>query len=276
MSVNKFKIVKTSTDKYIDIPVEIKWDFYGRDDSVDEIQEDIIKKVIGKPKDFELARFENKQYPGESYETSVNYNFYFYNGIPANINIANTNSWELSYNSEGFSDKDIYYTTKPFQKSFFKLDFYDTRDGKTQKNYFTVILFANQSLDELKSISVYLPDVNVSVPKYKLDFVGSQKEGYFFYWLKSREFLNIDTFYMSAKFFNGSTGAFVKMINRSQLSPELSGDKFGFNGEIYFYYKVKLDYSDYTYQIFDYVTGSDLRVGNEGNPINWYEYVNPK
>jgi hypothetical protein len=276
MSVNKFKIVKTSTDKYINIPVEIKWDFYGRDDSIDEIQEGIIEKVVGKPKDFELARFENKQYPGDSYETSVNYNFYFYNGIPANINVANSNSWELTYNSEGFSDKDIYYTTKPFQKSFFKLDFYDTKDGKTQKNYFTVILFANQSSDVLKSISVYLPDVNISIPKFKLDFVGTQKEGYFFYWLKSREFLNIDTFYMSAKFFNGSTGNFVKMINRSQLSPELSGDKFGFNGEKYFYYKVKLDYSDYTYQIFDYVTGSDLRVGNESNPINWYEYVNPK
>lgn len=276
MSVNKFKIVKTSTDKYIDIPVEIKWDFYGRDDSIDEIQEDIIEKVIGKPKDFELARFENKQYPGNSYETSVNYNFYFYNGIPANINTANSNSWELSYNSEGFSDKDIYYTIKPFQKSFFKLDFYDTNDGKTQKNYFTVILFANQSLDVLKSISVYLPDVNISIPKYKLDFVGFQKEGYFFYWLKSKEFLNIDTFYMSAKFFNGSTGSFIKMINRSQVSPELSGDKFGFNGEKYFYYKVKLDYSDYTYKIFDYVTGTDLRVGNTNNPINWYEYVNPK
>jgi hypothetical protein len=271
MSVNKFKIVKTSTDKYIDIPVEIKWDFYGRDDSIDEIQEDIIEKVIGKPKDFELARFENKQYPN-TYESSVNYNFYFYN---ANINLINQSIpsyWDISYNSEGFSDKDIYYTTKPFQKSFFKLDFYDTRDSKTQKNYFTVILFANQSLDELKEISVYLPDVNVSVPKYKLDFVGAQKEGYFLYWLKSREFLNIDTFYMSAKFFNGSNGNFVKMMNKSQGS---LSDKFGFNGEDYFYYKVKLDYSDYTYQIFDFSAGSDLRIGDSGNPINWYEYVNP-
>jgi len=270
MSVNKFKIVKTSTDKYIDIPVEIKWDFYGRDDSIDEIQEDIIEKVIGKPKDFELARFENKQYP-TTYETAVNYNFYFFSGSPTNI--ANSNSWGLSYNSEGFSNKDIYYTTKPFQKSFFKLDFYDTRDSKTQKNYFTVILYANQSSDELKSISVYLPDVNISVPKFKLDFVGSQKEGYFFYWLKSEEFLNIDTFYMSAKFFNGSAGYFIKMMNKSQGS---LSDKFGFKGEDYFYYKVKLDYSDYTYQIFDFSNGTDLRVGNEGNPINWYEYVNPK
>mgnify|MGYP000138223902 CR=1 FL=1 len=55
----------------------MNWDFLGRDDSIDEIQEDIIEKVIGKPKDFELTRFENKQYPGESYETAVNYNFYF-------------------------------------------------------------------------------------------------------------------------------------------------------------------------------------------------------
>jgi hypothetical protein len=274
MSVNKFKIVKTSTDKYIDIPVEIKWDFYGRDDSIDKIQEDIIEKVIGKPKDFELARFQNKKYPNNN-ETSVNYNFYFYSADLNFMNTAIPTYWEANYNSEGFSDKDIYYTTKPFQKSFFKLDFYDTKDGKTQKNYFTVILFANESLDELKSISTYLPDVNISVPRFKLDFVGQQKEGYFFYWLKSREFLNIDTFYMSAKFFNGSTGNFVKMINRNQGSNELSGDKYGFNGEKYFYYKVKLDYSDYTYQIFDYANGSDIRVGYESKPINWYEYVNP-
>ena len=274
MSVNKFKIVKTSTDKYIDIPVEIKWDFYGRDDSIDEIQEDIIEKVIGKPKDFELARFQNKKYPNND-ETSVNYNFYFYSADLNFMNTAIPTYWEANYNSEGFSDKDIYYTTKPFQKSFFKLDFYDTKDGKTQKNYFTVILYANQSLDELKSISTYLPDVNISVPRFKLDFVGQQKEGYFFYWLKSREFLNIDTFYMSAKFFNGSTGNFVKMINRNQGSNELSGNKYGFNGEKYFYYKVKLDYSDYTYQIFDYANGSDIRVGYESKPINWYEYVNP-
>jgi hypothetical protein len=80
---------------------------------------------------------------------------------------------------------------------------------------------------------------------------------------------------MSAKFFNGNTGNFIKMINRSQGSPELSGNKFGFDSEKYFYYKVKLDYSDYTYQIFDYTTGSDLRVGDGNNPINWYEYVNP-
>jgi len=274
MSVNKFKIVKTSTDKYIDIPVEIKWDFYGRDDSIDKIQEDIIEKVIGKPKDFELARFQNKKYPNNN-ETSVNYNFYFYSADLNFMNTAIPSYWEANYNSEGFSDKDIYYTTKPFQKSFFKLDFYDTKDGKTQKNYFTVILYANQSLDELKSISTYLPDVNISVPRFKLDFVGQQKEGYFFYWLKSREFLNIDTFYMSAKFFNGSTGNFVKMLNRNQGSNELSGNKYGFNGEKYFYYKVKLDYSDYTYQIFDYVNGSDIRVGYESKPINWYEYVNP-
>jgi hypothetical protein len=132
MSVNKFKIVKTSTDKYIDIPVEIKWDFYGRDDSIDKIQEDIIEKVIGKPKDFELARFQNKKYPNNN-ETSVNYNFYFYSADLNFMNTAIPAYWEANYNSEGFSDKDIYYTTKPFQKSFFKLDFYELKMVKLKK-----------------------------------------------------------------------------------------------------------------------------------------------
>jgi PAT family beta-lactamase induction signal transducer AmpG len=41
----------------------------------------------------------------------------------------------------GFSKTEIYYFEKPFTKSFFKLDFYDTMDGKSQTNYFTIIFF---------------------------------------------------------------------------------------------------------------------------------------
>ena len=48
------------------------------------------------------------------------------------------------------------------------------------------------------------------------------------------------------------------------------GNKFQFNSQ-YFYYKLKLDYDNKTYKIFDV---SNNRIG-QGNPITWYEYVNP-
>jgi hypothetical protein len=79
---------------------------------------------------------------------------------------------------------------------------------------------------------------------------------------------------MTAKFVDGKQGVFVKMMNRQQST--LTGvNKFNFNQELYYYYKVILDYSDYTYKIYDINTGTDLLVGDEQNPINWYEYLNP-
>jgi hypothetical protein len=271
MSVNKYKIIRASIDKQIDIPIEIKWDSFGQEQDLQKFQEDTVEKAIGVPKDFELARFQNKQYVN-SFDTTLNHNFYFFTG--ASVTSSITSDWSLTYNSQGFTNQEIYYTTKPFLKSFFKIDFYDTNQKKTQKNYFTIILPANQSQDELKLISTFLPQVNISIPKYKLDYV-KQKEGYFIYWLKSKEFYNLDTFYVSAKFFNGSTGQFVRMINTNQADPKITFSKFNFKDEIYFYYKIKLDYSDFTYQFFDYKTGTDIRVGSESNPINWYEYINP-
>jgi peptidyl-tRNA hydrolase len=80
MSVNKIKVVRSLTDKQLDIPIELKWDFYGQEDSIDKWQEETVEKIIGKPKDFELSRFQNKVY-SNGYETQVIYNFNFYSII---------------------------------------------------------------------------------------------------------------------------------------------------------------------------------------------------
>jgi hypothetical protein len=273
MNVSKYKILRSSLDKQIDIPIEIKWDIYGQEDELEKFQEDVVEQAIGKPKDFELARFQNKIY-NNSFDTSVNYQFYFYTGLTNEINNSVQSDWGITYLSQGFTNEEIYYTTKPFLKSFFKLDFYDTTSTNTQRIFFSIILPANQSKDAQFSISPYLPLVNVSIPIYNLDYVN-QKEGYFLYWLKSREFFNIDTFYMRAKFFNGSTGQFITLMNRSQASPQLVSTKYSFDSSKYLYYKVVMDYNDYTYQIFDTVGPTQVRVGSLTNPIKFYEYINP-
>jgi hypothetical protein len=111
--------------------------------------------------------------------------------------------------------------------------------------------------------------VTIRKPKYVLDYIGD-KEGFFLYWLKGRGFLNINTFYMTAKFFDGSTGQFIKMMNTQQ---NLLPNMYDFPPESYFYYKVDLDYLTQTYQVFNYPTGN--RAGTVSNPIKWYEYTNP-
>jgi hypothetical protein len=122
-------------------------------------------------------------------------------------------------------------------------------------------------MTEPASVSPLLPIVQIRKPSFFLDFVGD-KEGFFIYWLKNLDYLNITTFYMTAKFFDGRLGVFVKMMNEPQSSLP---NKFLFDGTRYFYYKVELDYVTKTYQVFDYL---DNRIGN-GNPINWFEYINP-
>ena len=111
--------------------------------------------------------------------------------------------------------------------------------------------------------------VTIKKPKFTLDYIGD-KEGFFIYWLKKRDFLNINTFYMTAKFFDANTGKFIKMMKTKQS--DLGGGT-SFPPDEYFYYKVDLDYVTQTFKVYDYPTGN--RVGGLTNPIKWYEYVNP-
>jgi hypothetical protein len=143
-------------------------------------------------------------------------------------------------------------------------------DGKSQTNYFTIIIPVQQGFTELANLSPYIPDVLIKKPSYKLDFVGD-KEGFFIYWLKNIKFYNITTFYMSAKFFDGRLGVYVRMTNTPQSN---IGNKFTFNPNDYFYYKVNLDYTNKTYEVYS-TSNLTQRVGIDGFPILWYEYVNP-
>ena len=72
---NKYKFILPTTDKYINLPIELKWDFYGRDDSIEIFQEEVVEDIIGVPDDFEILRFAHDTYRfGNSFEdTKINY-----------------------------------------------------------------------------------------------------------------------------------------------------------------------------------------------------------
>jgi hypothetical protein len=271
MIANKFRILKPTENQTINIPIEIKWDFFGRDDSIDIYEESVLEELIASPGGFEIARFAPDVY-GEFGQTALNYQFFFYNDNSSNVTASTANDWVNSYitnNStpSGFSPTQVYYFEKPFTKSFFKLDLYDTNDSKTQTNYITFIIPVQQGSTETISLSPYKPPIKINKPNFTLDYVGD-KEGFFIYWLRDTKFLNLNKFYMTAKFFDGRLGVFVKMMNEPQSSLP---NKFIFDDQRYFYYKVELDYNTRTYKIFNYL---NTRIG-DGTPINWYEYVNP-
>jgi hypothetical protein len=268
----KFTLPK-GDDKYINIPIEIKWDFLGQDDAIDEYQDNVVEEIVGFPGDFEVTRFAHASYSGDT-KTDIKYDFHFFSvngGVPTNpstqVLTSSPSNWITSYIPEGFTTIEIYYYVKPFTKSFFKLDFYDSKDAITQTNYFTVILPVQQGFTVTGLTSAYKTPVNIKTPSFQLDYVGD-KEGFFLYWLRNTKFLNISKFYMTAKFFDARLGFFIKMTNTPQSNIV---SKFKFNPENYFYYEVRLNYNEKTYQVFD---NSNTRVGTTSS-IKWYEYINP-
>lgn len=123
MNVNKIKILSKESDKEIIFPLDMNTDIYDRGDTITIEQDRIVDEVIGKPDDYELQRFSLA--PNPNGDTELNYEFYF-NG-------------NLSY-LDRFLDGEVRFFSKNFEKSFFKLDLYDTIESNKQKIYLTIIL----------------------------------------------------------------------------------------------------------------------------------------
>lgn len=259
MDANKIRVLFDNQSKDIVLPLEQVWDFAGQQQAIEQYEVDVVEKVLNKNEDYEVTRFDHAVY--DTTKTSLNYEFYFNQGN------STTSSWISSYLAK-FTTNQIYYFEKPFTKSFWKLDFYDSPTTRTQKAYITTILPVQQGLLQSAVLNNTTP-VIIKKPTYSLDYIGD-KEGFFLYWLKKRNFLNINTFYMTAKFFNGDTGVFTKMMRVKQSDLGIPTE---FPPEEYFYYKVDLDYVLQTFQVNEYPNGN--RAGTISNPIKWYEYVNP-
>lgn len=276
MNNNYYRYAKSANDKFINIPVNIKFDNVGREEGINEFEIDVVGDIINGIDDFETTKYANAPYPTNQSLTSINYQFNFFNSFVP-VLTAVSSDWYVDYTYQGFTSSELYYFANSFKKSFFKLDFYDSNKSENQRAYFSVILPTQQGTKIPASIGPTV--VDVKQPNFILDYVGADKEGFFIYWLKERDYININDFYVSVKFFNGKTGQFIRFMNEPQST--LSGtDKFSFDKSLYFYYKVVLDVNNYEYEIFKQQPQSNgtinyLRVGDSTTPIKWYEYVNP-
>jgi hypothetical protein len=273
--VNNYRFRLEQQDKGIEIPITVSWDVNGINESIDLYEDEVIRQVINPIDNFETTRYSHNPW-NESItnktQTSTNYEFYFYSGT-TNADIVNetTNvNWVTDYRANNISTIDILFQKDVFKKSFFKLDFYDTKNTSNQQIYLTIIIPTRQGKTMIVPYGV--SNVEIKKPVYELDFLGD-KEGYFIYWLKDTQFVNLSTLYMSAKFYDANIGQFKRMMTEPQ---GLMGNKFNFNNEDYFYYTLNLNYDNYTYEVYlTNPTVTDKRVGTKDNPIKWYEYVNP-
>ncbi len=79
-------------------------------------------------------------------KTSTHYDFYFYSATTdSSITATTTNtSWVSDYRANGFTSRQVYYNDSTFSKSYFKLDFYDSKKSTTQQNLLTIIIPTQQ------------------------------------------------------------------------------------------------------------------------------------
>ena len=272
--MNNYRLIISPNNQQINIPIQLDFDNLGKEQGFVEYEDYAINQVINPVQDFEVTRFPHSFWDGSTVNTSINYLFYFYNSNISVTATTNCDLWANSYLAQGFTSDEVYYYANSFKNSFFKLDFYDTKSSESQKNYFTIVIPTQEGLTEVSQIGTInkLTTVNIKKPQYILDYIGD-KEGFFIYWLKNTDYLDLSEFYMSAKFFNAKEGEFIRLTNECQGT---FTDKFNFNKDYKFYYKCSLDYENYEYKIYrEDPLGNLTRVGTTTNPITWYEYVNP-
>ena len=279
--MNNYRASISIKDQYVDIPIQINFDMEGREDLIKKYENDVISDIITPTKDFEISKFAHAEWNEiqnnvNQLKTSISYEFYFFDYLSNPIN-ATTINWKTDYQNTSFTDTEIYYFSNSFKNSFFKLDFYDTNVSESQTNYLSVILPVQQGLKEPGTIGPQfnLRNVMVKMPKIVLDYTGADKEGFYIYWLKNKEYLDLSEFYVSAKFFNAKKGQFVRMTNNPQYNL-IGPNRFNVDKTENFYYKYVLNYDryDYTVYAFNNTIGNLQRVGTD-TPIKWYEYVNP-
>ncbi len=275
MNNYRIRLNQENLSKGLELPVTLSWDMGGVNDSIDLFESDVIRQVINPIDNFETTRYVHQVWNdsiSSKTQSSINYNFYFYSATTdSNITGETTDkNWVEDYRANNIKTVDIIYRVPKFTSSFFKLDFYDSKSTSNQQIYLTIIIPTRQG--EVMTVPYGVNLVEIKKPVFKLDYVGD-KEGFFIYWLKNTEFVELNTLYMSAKFFDASIGQFKRMMTVPQ---GLLGDKFNFNNEDYFYYDLNLDYSGFSYNVtLSNSTVQNLRVGTSNNPIKWYEYVNP-
>jgi len=202
---------------------------------------------------------------------------------------------QFGYELQNFSPFQTYSNQKSFVKSFYKLDLYDSPLRNEQQLYISIILNPINS-STLFQPTILLPTTQETgtvitdcaqreggrwnckpqgekdshIPSFELDATDNN-EGYYIYWLKEKTFLDIDKFYMSAKFYNGKTGRVTSFITVDQNTLP---NPYSFDLQNYLYYQVTLNQLRQQYSVSNSI---GTRIGVDPlSPIRYWQYFNPQ
>lgn len=183
----------------------------GWQDSAQEMEKELLEKIINPAQNFETVRYIHKPYINSSglTQTDIWFKFYFVTG----------NTYVLDYEPSGISVKENTQLLKQTTESFFRLEFFKTPNGISPNR-------SNRRLVFSKNLTIPLGEryfyTTLNTFVYKPIFYGSNyrnKENMYLFWFQddsalNEETLTGDTFYMTAKFFNAEDGSITDFTNK--------------------------------------------------------------
>lgn len=256
-SKNKL-VLNTEQDFKIDL---------GWEQNVKELESEILKDIINPSENYETIRYIHKEYEMPTFsgynQTDIWFTFYFLSG----------GTYVIDYEPTGLSSRENAKMLRQTTESFFRLEFFKTpNDAAPDRTNRRLVFAKNLSLP--LGEKYFLSGSTLVDYIFKPVFNGSNyrnTENMYLFWFKddsafSETTITGNTFYVTAKFFNAEDGTIGDFTNRPLTSTEIIDESRDM------YYKMIIDRTDYSYQIFNYsgtTTGS--RIGKSGNPIVFYE-----
>lgn len=259
------KIIKTNTDKTLLLNNEqdFKTDA-GWQENLVQLEEESLKKIINPAENYETVRYIHKPYVSVSGVNQSDIWFYFYFVTGGTY----TNGCE--YSLVGITPQENAKMLKQSTESFFRLEFYKTPNDEDPDRINRRLVFSkNLSLPLGEKFFYTTLKDYIHVPV----FMGSNyrnKENMYLFWFQDDTAFNEttltgNTFWMTAKFFNAKDGSItdftVTGLTSSQEVVETRD----------MYYKVTIDRSDYSYEVYRYDGTTGTRVGESNDPIKFYE-----
>ena len=207
----------------------------GWEENFLEYQEDVLRSIINPVENYETVRYIHEPYSGltaSALDTQCDIWYYFYflnNQSPRDYDNG------LDYDLIGISPRENAKLLKQTINSFFRLEFYTTRERETQK----LVFAKNLSIPLGQTVfDINLKD-RIKIPVFNGNNYKNSENMYLFWFGDDTVFSGL-TFFMTARFFNAEDGTTTRFLNK-----DLTIDNSGLvNGE---------------------------RVGTKANPIKFYE-----
>jgi hypothetical protein len=244
----------------------------GWTEGAEVLDKEILISIINPIENYETVRFIHSPYTSVNgiYQTDIWYDFYFL------ADSTSASTYTQDYRVMDITLDDNYKMLKQSTESFFRLEFYKTpnNDAPTQTNR-RLVFAKNLTLPLGEKIFFTGTTVVGGVPLNEYIFfpvfTGSNYRNtenmYLFWFMDETPFneTNItgNTFFMTAKFYNAKDGSIIDFVNKNKLTEV--------NEEDDLYYKMVIERTDFSYQVFTYSGGTEDRIGVTNNSIKFYE-----